>query len=95
LFTVPPSVFNPPPKVDSGVIRLIRKKDFSLPVDEKLFFRVVKTAFNQRRKMLRSSLKSFKLSDTLKEDAIFAMRPEQLSVSEFIKLTHKIATDVI
>ena len=95
LFTVPPSVFNPPPKVDSGVIRLIRKQDFSLSVDEKLFFRVVKTAFNQRRKMLRSSLKSFKLSDTLKEDAIFAMRPEQLSVSEFIKLTHKIATDVI
>ncbi len=95
LFTVPPSVFNPPPKVDSGVIRLIRKKDFSLSVDEKLFFRVVKTAFNQRRKMLRSSLKSFKLSDTLKEDAIFAMRPEQLSVSEFIKLTQKIATDVI
>ena len=95
LFTVPPSVFNPPPKVDSGVIRLTRKKDFSLPVDEKLFFRVVKTAFNQRRKMLRSSLKSFKLSDTLKEDAIFAMRPEQLSVSEFIELTHKIATDVI
>jgi len=54
--------------VDSGVIRLIRKKDFSLSVDEKLF---------------------------LKEDAIFAMRPEQLSVSEFIKLTQKIATDVI
>ncbi len=95
LFTVPPSVFNPPPKVDSGVIRLIRKKDFSISVDEKLFFRVVKTAFNQRRKMLRSSLKSFNISDTLKEDAIFAMRPEQLSVSEFIKLTQKIATDVI
>ena len=95
LFTVPPTVFNPPPKVDSGVIRLVRKKDFSLSVDEKLFFRVVKTAFNQRRKMLRSSLKSFNLSDTLKEDTIFAMRPEQLSVSEFIKLTHKIATDVI
>ncbi|MDB4252315.1 16S rRNA (adenine(1518)-N(6)/adenine(1519)-N(6))-dimethyltransferase RsmA [Flavobacteriaceae bacterium] len=95
LFTVPPTVFNPPPKVDSGVIRLIRKKDFSLSVDEKLFFRVVKTAFNQRRKMLRSSLKSFNLSDTLKEDTIFAMRPEQLSVNEFIKLTHKIATDVI
>ena len=95
LFTVPPAVFNPPPKVDSGVIRLVRKKDFSLSVDEKLFFRVVKTAFNQRRKMLRSSLKSFNLSDTLKEDTIFAMRPEQLSVSEFIKLTHKIATDVV
>jgi 16S rRNA (adenine1518-N6/adenine1519-N6)-dimethyltransferase len=68
LFTVPPIVFNPPPKVDSGVIRLIRKEDYLLPVDEKLFFRVVKTAFNQRRKMLRSSLKSFKLSDSLKED---------------------------
>ena len=95
LFTVPPTFFNPPPKVDSGVIRLIRKKDFSLPVDEKLFFRVVKTAFNQRRKMLRSSLKSFNLSDSLKEDPIFAMRPEQLSVNEFIKLTQKIAKDVI
>ncbi|MFY0628904.1 MAG: 16S rRNA (adenine(1518)-N(6)/adenine(1519)-N(6))-dimethyltransferase RsmA [Flavobacteriaceae bacterium] len=95
LFTVPPTVFNPPPKVDSGVIRLTRKKDFSLPVDEKLFFRVVKTAFNQRRKMLRGSLKSFNLSDTLKEDTIFAMRPEQLSVNEFIELTRKIANDVI
>ena len=95
LFTVPPTVFNPPPKVDSGVIRLIRKKDYSLPVEEKLFFRVVKTAFNQRRKMLRSSLKSFKLSDTLKEDPIFAKRPEQLSVSAFISLTQKIAQNGI
>lgn len=91
LFTVPPTVFNPPPKVDSGVIRLIRKKDYSLPVDEKLFFRVVKTAFNQRRKMLRSSLKSFNLSDTLKEEPIFAKRPEQLSVADFISLTQKLA----
>ena len=90
LFTVPPSVFNPPPKVDSGVIRCIRKENFSLPVDEKTFFRVVKTAFNQRRKMLRSSLKSFNLSETLKEDPIFAKRPEQLSVSEFISLTQKL-----
>ncbi|MFD0992650.1 16S rRNA (adenine(1518)-N(6)/adenine(1519)-N(6))-dimethyltransferase RsmA [Tenacibaculum geojense] len=93
LFTVPPSVFNPPPKVDSGVVRLIRKENYTLPVDEKLFFRVVKTAFNQRRKMLRSSLKSFQLSDTLKEDPIFAMRPEQLSVEKFIELTDKIAKD--
>ncbi|AUC85724.1 16S rRNA (adenine(1518)-N(6)/adenine(1519)-N(6))-dimethyltransferase [Polaribacter sp. ALD11] len=90
LFTVPPTVFNPPPKVDSGVIRLIRKKDYSLPVDEKIFFRVVKTAFNQRRKMLRSSLKSFNLSDSLKEDPIFAKRPEQLSVQDFISLTQKL-----
>ncbi len=95
LFTVPPSVFNPPPKVDSGVIRLVRKEDYTLPVDEKLFFKVVKTAFNQRRKMLRSSLKSFNLSDKLREDAIFAQRPEQLSVQEFISLTQKIADDVI
>ena len=95
LFTVPASVFNPPPKVESGVIRLTRKKDYSLPEDEKLFFRVVKTAFNQRRKMIRSSLKSFNLSDSLKEDTIFAMRPEQLTVDQFIELTQKIATDVV
>lgn len=93
LFTVPPSVFNPPPKVDSGVIRMIRKKNFTLPVDEKLFYRVVKTAFNQRRKMLRSSLKSMHLSDKLREDSIFAKRPEQLSVTAFIKLTALIEQD--
>ena len=95
LFTVPPTVFNPPPKVDSGVIRCVRKENYTLPVDEKLFFRVVKTAFNQRRKMLRSSLKSFKLSDSLKEDPIFAKRPEQLSVEAFILLTEKIASNGI
>ena len=95
LFTVPPIVFDPPPKVDSGVIRFIRKKDYSLPVDEKLFFRVVKTAFNQRRKMLRSSLKTFNLSDSLKEEAIFAKRPEQLSVNDFIELTKKLTINGI
>ena len=95
LFTVPPSVFNPPPKVDSGVIRCIRKENFTLPVDEKLFFSVVKMSFNQRRKMLRGSLKSFNLSDSLKEDPIFAKRPEQLSVQEFINLTAKIAANGI
>ena len=95
LFTVPPTVFNPPPKVDSGVIRFIRKKDYSLPVDEKIFFRVVKTAFNQRRKMLRSSLKSFNLSNSLKEEPIFAKRPEQLSVEEFILLTQKLVENGI
>ncbi|MDJ0645312.1 MAG: 16S rRNA (adenine(1518)-N(6)/adenine(1519)-N(6))-dimethyltransferase RsmA [Flavobacteriaceae bacterium] len=94
LFTVSPSVFNPPPKVDSGVIRLTRKANYTLPVDEGLFFKVVKTAFNQRRKMLRGSLKSFKLSEKLREDTIFAQRPEQLSVQDFISLTQKIANDV-
>ncbi len=93
LFTVPPSVFNPPPKVDSGVIRLIRKDNFSLPVDVPFFFKVVKTAFNQRRKTLRNSLKSFQLSDKLREDAIFAKRPEQLSVHQFIELTQSIVKD--
>lgn len=90
LFTVPPSVFNPPPKVDSGVLRLSRKKDFSLPVNEKLFFRVVKTAFQQRRKTLRNSLKTFDLPEDLREDSIFDLRPEQLSTARFIELTQKI-----
>lgn len=90
LFTVPPSVFNPPPKVDSGVLRFTRKEDFSLPVDEKLFFRVVKTAFQQRRKTLRNSLKIFDLPENIKEDAIFGLRPEQLSTARFIELTQKI-----
>ena len=93
LFTVPPEVFNPPPKVESGVIRLIRKQNFALPVDQSLFFKVVKTAFNQRRKTIRNSLKSFDLSDKLREDAIFAQRPEQLSVQQFIELTQSIEKD--
>ena len=93
LFTVPPTVFNPPPKVDSGVLRLLRKENFILPVDEKMFYKVVKTAFNQRRKTLRNSLKSFNLSDKLREDVIFAERPEQLSVEQFLELTSKIVKD--
>ena len=95
LFTVPPNVFNPPPRVDSGVIKLVRKKNYTLPVDVPFFFRVVKTAFNQRRKTLRNSLKSFQISDKLKEDVIFALRPEQLSVDQFIKLTKSLAEDGI
>lgn len=90
LFTVPPSVFNPPPKVESGVIRLSRKENFQLPCEEALFFRVVKTAFQQRRKTLRNSLKIFQLPDNLREDAIFGQRPEQLSTEQFIDLTLKI-----
>jgi len=93
LFTVPPSVFNPPPKVESGVLRLTRKEDYSLPCQDILFFKVVKTAFQQRRKTLRNSLKTFNLSESLREDAIFDKRPEQLSVQEFIGLTQLIETD--
>jgi 16S rRNA (adenine1518-N6/adenine1519-N6)-dimethyltransferase len=95
LFTVPPGVFSPPPKVDSGVLRLIRKENFTLPCNEKLFFTVVKTGFNQRRKTLRNSLKSFALSENLKEDTIFDKRPEQLSFENFIELTQKIENNAI
>lgn len=95
LFTVDENVFNPPPKVKSGVMRMKRKENFQLPCDEKLFFNVVKTAFNQRRKTLRNSLKSFGLSDNLKEDSIFDFRPEQLSVEQFIELTQKIEANAV
>ncbi|WP_150451378.1 16S rRNA (adenine(1518)-N(6)/adenine(1519)-N(6))-dimethyltransferase RsmA [Arenibacter lacus] len=95
LFTVPPQVFDPPPKVDSGVLRLTRKADLELGVDEKLFKRVVKTAFNQRRKTLRNSLKVFNLSDVLKEDGMLGYRPEQMTVTDFIALTKKIQDDTV
>lgn len=95
LFTVPPTVFQPPPKVESGVLRLRRREDYSLPCNEKMFFKVVKTAFQQRRKTMRNSLKVFNLSDKLKEDTIFGQRPEQLSVSQFIALTQKLEDDAI
>jgi 16S rRNA (adenine1518-N6/adenine1519-N6)-dimethyltransferase len=94
LFTVPPGVFNPPPKVDSGVLRLIRKENYNLPCDETLFFRVVKQAFQQRRKTLRNSLKTFNLSDNLKANSIFGKRPEQLTVAQFIELTQWIENDI-
>lgn len=90
LFTVSEKVFNPPPKVKSGVMRMIRKENYQLPCDEKLFFRVVKTAFNQRRKTLRNSLKTFQLADNIKEHSIFGQRPEQLGVTDFIELTQLI-----
>jgi len=94
LFTVKPTVFNPPPKVDSGVLRLTRKEIFKLDCNEQLFFKVVKQSFNQRRKTLRNSLKSFNLSDKLKANTIFGLRPEQLTVEDFIDLTLLIEKDV-
>ena len=94
LFTVPPSVFNPPPKVDSGVLRLTRKANYHLPCDETLFFKVVKTAFQQRRKTMRNSLKTFNLSDNLKANTIFDQRPEQLSVNAFIELASAIQSEL-
>ena len=95
LFTVSPEVFTPPPKVNSGVLRLKRKNNFILPCDEKLFFNVVKTAFQQRRKILRNSLKTLDLSDNLKANTIFDKRPEHLSVESFVNLAHIIEKDKI
>ena len=95
LFTVHPQVFDPPPKVQSGVISLRRKEGEPLPCSPRLLFDVVKKAFNQRRKTLRNSLKSYALSPGLKEDSIFDRRPEQLSVDEFIRLTSRIENDTL
>jgi len=89
LFTVSEHVFTPPPKVKSGVMRMIRKENYHLPCNEKLFFTVVKTAFNQRRKTLRNSIKSL-INDEIKDDEIFNLRPEQLGFEEFITITQKI-----
>lgn len=85
-FTVDEHVFNPPPKVKSGVIQLVRNNRQSLDCNEALFFRVVKTSFNQRRKTLRNSLKSM-TSHIVTDDPIFELRPERLGVEEFIYLT--------
>ena len=87
LFTVDEHVFNPPPKVKSGVIRLVRNGRTELGCSESLFKQVVKTGFNQRRKTLRNSLRALFGSDYDYSDPIFAQRPEQLGVEEFISLT--------
>lgn len=91
LFTVHENVFNPPPKVKSGVIRLRRNKVDKLPCDEKLFKQVVKVSFNQRRKTLRNSLKPLLNDEIDKTQPIFSQRPEQLSVEEFVKLTQMLS----
>ena len=96
LFVVEPGVFNPPPKVRSAVVRLTRNNVEQLGCDERMFRRVVKTTFNQRRKTLRNNLRPL-LSELglsgvawLQED-FFNLRPEQLSVEDFIQLTNRIA----
>jgi 16S rRNA (adenine1518-N6/adenine1519-N6)-dimethyltransferase len=99
LFTVEPSVFNPPPKVQSAVIRMTRNEVTDLGCDEQLFKRVVKTTFNQRRKMLRVSLRQIfdanhPASPSFFEDEMMTRRPEQLSIQEFIELTNKVSTEL-
>ncbi len=97
LFTVDENVFNPPPKVKSAVVRLRRNSRTSLGCDERLFKTVVKTAFNQRRKQMRNSLKEFLVSGLESQvsgelETFLTKRPEQLSVEEFINLTKLLQT---
>jgi len=91
LFTVPPGVFSPPPKVDSAVIRLRRNKTTDLGCDHKLFTQVVKAAFNQRRKQLRNSVRAFKIKPGEENNPIFTERPERLSVADFVRLTNMLS----
>lgn len=104
LFTVPETVFNPPPKVKSAVVRFMRNDVGDLGCDERLFRRLVKTVFNQRRKMMRGSIKPLlaqldnereRKSDhaTLLADVELTRRPEQLSVQEFVALTNRVEAD--
>ena len=100
LFTVEPGVFNPPPKVQSAVIRMTRNEVTDLGCDETLFRRVVKTVFNQRRKMLRVSLRQlFNGAQTASphffEDPMMTRRPEQLSIQEFVELTNKVEKELL
>lgn len=90
-FTVPPHVFNPPPKVQSGVIRLKRNKTSELGCDEKLFKSIVKAAFGKRRKTLRNALKDLTLHIEDTSDEVFNKRAEQLTVAQFVDLTNKIS----
>jgi 16S rRNA (adenine1518-N6/adenine1519-N6)-dimethyltransferase len=90
LFSVPPGVFIPPPKVMSAVIRLTRNNRQALSCDEQLFFKVVKQGFNNRRKTLRNALKNLTLAAEFSALPIFNQRAEQLSVDEFVYITQLI-----
>ena len=91
LFTVDENVFNPPPKVKSGVVKLVRNGVTELGCDEALFKSVVKTTFGQRRKTIRNSIKPMLNGAELPECSLMAMRPEQLSVADFVELTNMLA----
>lgn len=87
LIKIKPESFNPPPKVTSAVIRIIKVRD-NIDCDEILFKQIIKSAFNQRRKTLRNSLKSFKKIENIKEHSIFDKRAEELDVDDYIFLTN-------
>jgi 16S rRNA (adenine1518-N6/adenine1519-N6)-dimethyltransferase len=94
LFSVPPGVFSPPPKVMSGVVRLTRNTREHLDCDEDLFLRVVKGCFNQRRKTLRNSVRAaFNIRS--EDNNMLQLRPEQLSVDQFVDLTNWISENLI
>lgn len=90
LFTVERGSFNPPPQVLSAVIRLTRKEDFTLACDEQMFKKIVKTAFNQRRKMLRNTLKPFFQDINLMDDPFFEKRPETLGWEDYVALVQRL-----
>lgn len=94
LFTVDENVFNPPPRVKSGVIKLTRIENAHLDCDEKLFKSIVKNTFNTRRKMLRVSLKRMIGSNEILQNKFFQKRPEELSVDEFVWVTNKISAEI-
>ena len=89
-FTVNENVFIPPPKVKSGVLKFKRNNRKTLSVDENKFKKIVKLAFNQRRKKLRNSLKSFVLVQKREIEDLLHLRAEQLSVDDFIKVTNHV-----
>ncbi len=88
LFRIKPGSFNPPPKVDSAVIMLERKENTNLGCNEKLFKSIVKITFNQRRKMIRNTLKGMIIDTNILNDEFFNLRPEQLKLEDFIDLTN-------
>lgn len=93
LFTVDENVFNPPPKVKSGVIRMVRNPVTDLGCDERLFKTVVKTSFGQRRKTIRNSLRGmFPAGVPLPDHPLLSLRPEQLSVEQFVELTNLVGS---
>ena len=95
LFDVSPNVFFPKPRVNSSVISLTRKKNININFDLKLFDKLVKLSFQQRRKKIKNSLKKLDIKENILEDSIFGLRPEQLSVNDFIRLTQKISNETI
>ena len=95
MFDVSPNVFFPKPRVNSSVISMTRKKNININFDLKLFDRLVKLSFQQRRKKIKNSLKKLDIKENILEDSIFGLRPEQLSVNDFIRLTQKISNETI